>query len=307
MTRNKPLFAGMGGAIGLFILYFGIVSLSESFGDALYQFGEIWYWVFLLVAGFGTQVGLLVYVRDAAHGKTAGATAGVAASGGVSTLAMIACCAHHVTDVLPILGLSAAAVFLVEYQTPFILFGVFSNLAGITVMLGIIQKCGLYPKTVAFTKIFAFDMKKVLKAVVVSAVTIVTFSFLATASNAADESPAVAEIAEAFELPEKLNKENRVSIKVKPLDFDYGKPVKFAVSIDTHSGSLKFDLTRISVLEDDKGNVYRPTGWEGSPPGGHHRSGILSFPRVGTGTGSIKLTIRNVYGVPERVFEWALQ
>lgn len=307
MTRNKPLFAGTGAAIGLLILYFGILGLSESFSDTLYQFGEIWYWVFLLVAGFGTQVALLVYIRGAVHSKTAGATAGVAASGGVSMLAMIACCAHHVTDVLPILGLSVAAVFLADYQLPFILLGVFSNLAGITIMLGIIQKCELYPKTAALRRVFAFDMKKALNAVVVSGVIIVAFTFLATAANAAEKSPAPTQIADAFALPEKVNTENRVTIKVKPINFEYNKPVKFSVSLNTHKGSLKFDLTRISVLEDDKGNMYRPTGWEGAPPGGHHRKGTLSFAEIGADTKFIKLTIRDVYDVPERVFEWVLR
>ncbi len=32
-------------------------------------------------------------------------------SGGTSVTAMVACCLHHVTDVLPILGVSAAAEF----------------------------------------------------------------------------------------------------------------------------------------------------------------------------------------------------
>ncbi|HEY6202569.1 MAG TPA: hypothetical protein VI056_05960 [Candidatus Limnocylindria bacterium] len=31
---------------------------------------------------------------------------------------MVACCAHHVVDVLPIVGVSGLAVFLVELRTP---------------------------------------------------------------------------------------------------------------------------------------------------------------------------------------------
>ena len=48
-------------------------------------------------------------------------------SGGTSVTAMVACCLHHVTDVLPILGLSAAATFLTRYQRPFMLIGLGMN------------------------------------------------------------------------------------------------------------------------------------------------------------------------------------
>ncbi len=148
-------------------------------------------------------------------------------------------------------------------------------------MLTIIQKYGLHAKA-------ARD------AFVVLAV-VFGFSFLSSASQA------------AVDLPAQLNKENRVSIKVKPVEFEFGKPANFAVSLNAHSGSLDFDLTKISVLEDDKGGIYRPTGWDGSPPGGHHRSGTLSFPQIATGTKVIKLTVRDIYDVPERIFEWVLQ
>jgi hypothetical protein len=65
-----------------------------------------------------------------------GALAG--AGGTTSTIAMVACCAHHVTDVLPILGLTAAATFLAEYQTAFMLVGFGTTLIGIGVMLVIL-------------------------------------------------------------------------------------------------------------------------------------------------------------------------
>lgn len=51
---------------------------------------------------------------------------------------MAACCAHHVSDVLPILGLTAAATFLAKYQTAFMLAGLGANLIGIVVILRIL-------------------------------------------------------------------------------------------------------------------------------------------------------------------------
>ena len=85
----------------------------------------------LLAAGFGVQIGLYKYVRIVLKKKKDSLLGGVSASGGVSTLSMLACCAHHIADVLPFLGLSAAAVFLAQFYIPFILLGIFTNLAGI--------------------------------------------------------------------------------------------------------------------------------------------------------------------------------
>ena len=71
-----------------------------------------------------------------AHAGPSGALTG--ASGGMSTVAMVACCAHHVTDVLPILGLTAAATFLAQYRIAFMLVGLSTTLLGILVMLAIL-------------------------------------------------------------------------------------------------------------------------------------------------------------------------
>jgi hypothetical protein len=61
-------------------------------------------------------------------------------SGGTSVTAMVACCLHHVADVLPILGLSAAATFLTRYQRPFMLAGLGMNIVGIIVMLIVLYR-----------------------------------------------------------------------------------------------------------------------------------------------------------------------
>jgi hypothetical protein len=51
---------------------------------------------------------------------------------------MVACCAHHATDVLPLVGLSAAATFLAEYLILFMLVGLTMNLVGIGVISALI-------------------------------------------------------------------------------------------------------------------------------------------------------------------------
>jgi hypothetical protein len=100
----------------------------------------------------------------------------VAVAGGVSTTSMVACCAHHVTDVLPILGISAAVVFLNQFQNLFIILGVLSNLIGINLMLRIIQKYDLYQKEQSiFSVVMKLNMNKSLY--FVSSFSIVTFLF----------------------------------------------------------------------------------------------------------------------------------
>lgn len=106
-------------------------------------------------------------------------------------------------------------------------------------------------------------------------------------------------------LEPQVNEGGGVVFEVRPSDFSFDKPVKFEVKIDTHSGSLDFDLVRNSVLKDDAGNQYQPLEWQGAA-GGHHLSGNLIFPTLSTGTKTIKLIIANAYGISERSFEWNL-
>jgi hypothetical protein len=134
MKNRKSISIGLVGGLGLLALYFLLLTLANSFRHAVEQFAAQWYWLILLSLGFGVQLGLYSFIRFELRKRAKGATAGLVASGGISTGSMIACCAHHFVDVLPIIGLSAAAVFLTRYQAPFILVGIFTNLVGISVM-----------------------------------------------------------------------------------------------------------------------------------------------------------------------------
>ncbi len=138
-----PIGAGLAGAILLTGLYFGLVSLAESPRHALDLFWEDRWIVGPIILGFGVQMALYVILKKrlfvpVASTGPSGALTG--ASGATSTAAMVACCAHHVTDVLPILGLTAAATFLAEYRIAFMIVGLSMTLLGILVMLGILFK-----------------------------------------------------------------------------------------------------------------------------------------------------------------------
>ena len=143
---KKHIIIGLSAGILLLLVYMGIITLAEGLEHALDQTATMWYWVVALAGGFGIQAGLFSFIRQGLRERKASATASVATSGGVSAGSMAACCAHHLTDVLPLLGLSGVAVFLTSYQLLFIIIGVLSNIVGITIMLETIQRHGLSQK-----------------------------------------------------------------------------------------------------------------------------------------------------------------
>lgn len=133
--------AGSGAAVALVALYLGIVSLANSPAHAVDLLWGDRYFVGAIAGGFGVQAGLVLYIRLLlrAQARAAGAGSALAATGmGTSTAAMIACCAHHMTDALPVLGLSGAAIFLDDYRTPIMFAGLAFNLAGIVVTLRVL-------------------------------------------------------------------------------------------------------------------------------------------------------------------------
>jgi len=113
--------------------------------------------------------------------------------------------------------------------------------------------------------------------------------------------------ASAWAYENQSNNTNSVHVDVVPVQLSSGKKATFEIRMNTHSVSLDFDLVAVSLLKDDQGHEYRASLWNGSPAGGHHRSGVLEFPAVAKDTKSITLSIKDIAGVPERTFEWKLE
>ncbi|MEW6295241.1 MAG: hypothetical protein AB1467_03000 [Candidatus Diapherotrites archaeon] len=308
---SKSIIIGLSASVLMLLAYILILTVANSFSHAIEEFLLLWPWIIPLVIGFGIQIGLYSFIRSSLRERRlTAATTEVAATGGISTASMVACCAHHLTEVLVLFGLSAAALFLLKYQITFIILGIFSNIVGITIMLGIIQKNNLFSKELS-GMLFKFDMKTARNAAIVLSAIIVSVAFLAPPPTSIPQNFPVNSnnqnaSASQFNLGTKTNNENEVSVDVTPIDFSFGSEVRFNIGLNTHTGSLDYDLTKISVLQDDKGNSFNPIKWEGPPPGGHHRTGILTFPKLGEKTSSIKLVIKGIYDVPERVFVWQL-
>jgi len=95
----------------------------------------------------------------------------------------------------------------------------------------------------------------------------------------------------------KVNSEAGVTITA----VDLGNNV-FDIKLDTHSGSLDYDMAKLSYIRDSKGNMIKPESWDGGI-GGHHFEGTLKFPEFDDSAG-FELVIQDVAEVKERVLKW---
>lgn len=105
------------------------------------------------------------------------------------------------------------------------------------------------------------------------------------------------------ELKPQTNNEGSVTIFVTPHKSASTGVWEFEITLDTHSVELSEDLTKTAVLVANNESYY-PIAWNGDPPGGHHREGILQFVPISPPPQSIALKINNVGGIEERNFIW---
>ncbi|MFW2368972.1 MAG: hypothetical protein ACN4GW_21365 [Desulforhopalus sp.] len=160
--KNLAVPMGMLGGTGLVVLFsiaIAIIMANSSIDFAVAEIQRLWYWVVLLAIGFGLQLGLFVHIRHTVQQRLTAAKAELAASGAVSTGSMVACCSHGLVTLLPFLGVSAAATFLARYQLSFLLLGLFSNLLGITFMIGLAQKNNVVFSNALLKYIAGLNMK----------------------------------------------------------------------------------------------------------------------------------------------------
>lgn len=135
--------AGMAGSLSMAGLYFGLVTLAESAQHAWVQFQQQAIYMVPILVGFGLQVALFTGLRwrlllPQAEAGASGAATG--AAGGTSAGAMVACCAHHIPELLPVVGLTAATSFLAQYQQLFLGLGLLTTLAGNLYMLNLVRR-----------------------------------------------------------------------------------------------------------------------------------------------------------------------
>jgi hypothetical protein len=136
-VSGRPTSAaiGTGAGVAMIALYVAVVTgASRSLDHVLDQIGTDRYLLLPIVTGFAIQVTLLVEVRRRQRLQRRMMAAG-AAGAGASGLGMMACCAHHLADLLPLVGATATATFLYHYRLPFMLVGIGLNALAIALAL----------------------------------------------------------------------------------------------------------------------------------------------------------------------------
>lgn len=142
MNKNQPTIYGTFAGAGLLALYGVTMTILNGWKATVEQFGALWYLMLPLAAGFGVQVGLYTKLKAVMRERAQGA---LAAGGTSAGAAMLACCAHHATDVLPFVGLSGASLFLLQFQKSILLVSLGINGVGIFTMYKHLNKAGSPP------------------------------------------------------------------------------------------------------------------------------------------------------------------
>lgn len=111
----------------------------------------------------------------------------------------------------------------------------------------------------------------------------------------------------ASALPTRTINGGGVMVSVTPLALSANAAVwRFEVRINTHVTPLGEDMAAVATLDDGAGHAAPPPAWDGDPPGGHHRRGVLAFQAIEPAPASVTLRIRGVGGIAERAFTWAM-
>ena len=130
----RSIRTGVLAGAGLMLFYVVVVAgASGSWEHLTDQARQDWYYLVLIVGGFGTQIALMSELRRR-HRLHHGAAAASGAGAGASTVGMVACCAHHIADLAPFIGATGAAAFLTDYRIPFMLVGITINAVAVVVV-----------------------------------------------------------------------------------------------------------------------------------------------------------------------------
>lgn len=132
LLKNPFVF---GASTGILVVLFNIsiASIAEgSIGEGYLVFLTNGIFIYLIPLAVGIQMGLFRYHRNliSGHGVSGSEKMGIAGSA-TSSLTMVACCLHHVSDLLPAVGfILATSSFLIEYKDAIITIGLLANIIG---------------------------------------------------------------------------------------------------------------------------------------------------------------------------------
>lgn len=112
---------------------------------------------------------------------------------------------------------------------------------------------------------------------------------------------------QAADLKTQTDREGSVTVKVTPGDLTSTEASwDFEVTLSSHTTELDQDMQNAAVLLAGSGDAQPPLAWEGDPPGGHHRKGVLRFQPPVEAPESVELHLSGIGGVSRRVFRWRL-
>jgi hypothetical protein len=176
------LLFGLLGSLFISAIFFITMTVFASFSAGIDILKSLFFWMIPLIAGFGIQAGLFSYMKQVLNQKNAmlSATASVSASGGMSAVSMLACCAHHFTDILPFLGVTALAAFFLQFQQLFLAIGISSNIVGIFLMLKNIVTHELFIEGGMLSKLKGLNMNYLFNVSIIFSVSFSLFVLIKT-------------------------------------------------------------------------------------------------------------------------------
>lgn len=109
----------------------------------------------------------------------------------------------------------------------------------------------------------------------------------------------------AATLVQQTSSDRGVTVRATPRDLSpKAKTWEFEIVLETHSQDLGDDLKAVSWLIGEGGGRLAPTAWEGDPPGGHHRKGVLRFAPLTPVPAIVELRIMRPGESTPRSFRW---
>lgn len=107
-------------------------------------------------------------------------------------------------------------------------------------------------------------------------------------------------------LPAQTSNQSAVTVKVTPQNLN-AATWAFDVVFDTHAQDLNDNLLKSAVLIAADDAEVLPVAWQGDPPGGHHRKGVLRFNALTPAPAVLELRITRAGEPKPRSFRWALK
>lgn len=150
----------------LLAFYVAVNYLAGGIEAVYWNFKIYLPYILIIDVGFGIQIALYTHIRH--FGKSCHAVAGTPVTAG----SMVACCLHHVTDLIPFAG-AGLGLFLSGYTELFFLIGSASSIIGVAWMLSVIQKEGLYSEHSILQRLMKVDYRTMRDLLIVLSVLVI--------------------------------------------------------------------------------------------------------------------------------------